>query len=192
MTEDITGAIADSINYAIEALRELVTTVNESVDSRRCRGQADRGDVAASRAFGRDAGQAGGRCVGLRGQDGGLDRGGIGQCRALRRRRAPRRRRRAQRRRGRAPHDRRHEHDSRDHSGHLQAYQAARRELSGDRQYRRAHRGNRRADEHPRAQRLDRGLARRRSEPRFRGRRRRGAKARRALDAMPRARSRSS
>jgi twitching motility protein PilJ len=30
VTEDITGAIADSINYAIEALRELVTTVNES------------------------------------------------------------------------------------------------------------------------------------------------------------------
>ena len=30
VTEDITGAIADSINYAIEALRDLVTTVNES------------------------------------------------------------------------------------------------------------------------------------------------------------------
>jgi len=30
VTEDITGAIADSINYAIEALRELVQTVNES------------------------------------------------------------------------------------------------------------------------------------------------------------------
>ena len=30
VTEDITGAIADSINYAIEALRELVTTVKES------------------------------------------------------------------------------------------------------------------------------------------------------------------
>src|SRR6202012_5886522 len=29
-TEDITGAIADSINYAIEALRELVTTINDS------------------------------------------------------------------------------------------------------------------------------------------------------------------
>src|SRR3984893_1604227 len=28
--EDITGAIADSINYAIEALRELVTTINDS------------------------------------------------------------------------------------------------------------------------------------------------------------------
>jgi twitching motility protein PilJ len=30
VTEDITGAIADSINYAIEALRDLVTTVNDS------------------------------------------------------------------------------------------------------------------------------------------------------------------
>jgi twitching motility protein PilJ len=30
VTEDITGAIADSINYAIDALRELVATVNES------------------------------------------------------------------------------------------------------------------------------------------------------------------
>ena len=29
VTEDITGAIADSINYAIEALRGLVTTINE-------------------------------------------------------------------------------------------------------------------------------------------------------------------
>ncbi|MCZ8129805.1 MAG: methyl-accepting chemotaxis protein [Steroidobacteraceae bacterium] len=33
VTEDITGAIADSINYAIEALRELVTTINESAIS---------------------------------------------------------------------------------------------------------------------------------------------------------------
>jgi twitching motility protein PilJ len=30
VTEDITGAIADSINYAIEALRELVATINNS------------------------------------------------------------------------------------------------------------------------------------------------------------------
>ncbi len=33
VTEDITGAIADSINYAIEALRELVATINESAVS---------------------------------------------------------------------------------------------------------------------------------------------------------------
>jgi twitching motility protein PilJ len=30
VTEDVTGAIADSINYAIEALRGLVTTINQS------------------------------------------------------------------------------------------------------------------------------------------------------------------
>jgi twitching motility protein PilJ len=30
VTEDMTGAIADSINYAIEALRDLVQTINES------------------------------------------------------------------------------------------------------------------------------------------------------------------
>jgi twitching motility protein PilJ len=30
VTEDITGAIADSINYAIEKLREFVTTINDS------------------------------------------------------------------------------------------------------------------------------------------------------------------
>jgi len=30
VTEDITGAIADSVNYAIEALRSLVTTINET------------------------------------------------------------------------------------------------------------------------------------------------------------------
>jgi twitching motility protein PilJ len=30
VTEDITGAIADSINYAVEALRGLVTTINKS------------------------------------------------------------------------------------------------------------------------------------------------------------------
>lgn len=30
VTEDITGTVADSINYAIEALRELVTTINDS------------------------------------------------------------------------------------------------------------------------------------------------------------------
>jgi twitching motility protein PilJ len=32
VTEDVTGAIADSINYAIEALRSLVTTINDTSD----------------------------------------------------------------------------------------------------------------------------------------------------------------
>ena len=43
VTEDITGAIADSINYAIEALRELVTTINESAMSLDAPGEADAG-----------------------------------------------------------------------------------------------------------------------------------------------------
>ena len=30
VTEDITGAIADSVNYAIDELRTLVTTINET------------------------------------------------------------------------------------------------------------------------------------------------------------------
>ena len=30
VSEDITGAIADSVNYAVEALRKLVTTINQS------------------------------------------------------------------------------------------------------------------------------------------------------------------
>ncbi len=32
VTEDITGAIADSVNYAIEALRSLVTAINEAAE----------------------------------------------------------------------------------------------------------------------------------------------------------------
>jgi len=32
VTEDITGAIADSVNYTIEALRELVTTINSTAE----------------------------------------------------------------------------------------------------------------------------------------------------------------
>jgi methyl-accepting chemotaxis protein len=30
VTEDITGAIADSVNYAVEALRKLVATISQS------------------------------------------------------------------------------------------------------------------------------------------------------------------
>ncbi len=32
VTEDITGAIADSVNYSIDALRDLVSTINETAD----------------------------------------------------------------------------------------------------------------------------------------------------------------
>ena len=49
VTEDITGAIADSINYAIEALRELVTTINDTainIDGAARQTQATSGHLA--------------------------------------------------------------------------------------------------------------------------------------------------
>jgi twitching motility protein PilJ len=49
VTEDITGAIADSINYAIEALRELVTTITGSavsLDASAKQTQASAGQLA--------------------------------------------------------------------------------------------------------------------------------------------------
>lgn len=49
VTEDITGAIADSINYAVEALRELVTTINDSaitLDAAARQTQASAGHLA--------------------------------------------------------------------------------------------------------------------------------------------------
>ena len=49
VTEDITGAIADSINYAIEALRELVTTITDSalsLDASAKQTQASAGHLA--------------------------------------------------------------------------------------------------------------------------------------------------
>jgi len=45
VTEDITGAIADSINYAIEALRELVTTINDTAEKVSSSAQESRGTV---------------------------------------------------------------------------------------------------------------------------------------------------
>ena len=56
VTEDITGNIADSINFAIEALRELVATVNESailVD-----GAAKQTDMTAQQLAGASASQS--------------------------------------------------------------------------------------------------------------------------------------
>jgi len=43
VTEDITGAIADSINYAIEALRDLVMTINNTADKVSSSAQESRG-----------------------------------------------------------------------------------------------------------------------------------------------------
>jgi twitching motility protein PilJ len=60
VTEDITGAIADSINYAIEALRELVATINDSAmlldgaakQTQTATGQLAKASVAQSKQIG--------------------------------------------------------------------------------------------------------------------------------------------
>ncbi len=54
VTEDITGAIADSINYAIEKLRELVATINETaimVDSAAKQTENTAGQMARAAEF---------------------------------------------------------------------------------------------------------------------------------------------
>ena len=77
VTEDITGAIADSINYAIEALRELVTTINESAIL--LDGAARTAETTAAQLSAGERGpvEAGG--LGLAGDrpHGRLDRGGV-------------------------------------------------------------------------------------------------------------------
>ena len=149
VTEDITGAIADSINYAIEALRELVTTINDSaiqLDGAARQTQSAAAHMAkASSAQSRQISAA----SRIDGRHGGLDRGSLGEFRALLGRCAPFGGHRPQGRRCRAPDHRRHECDSRDHPGDQQAHQAARRKLAGDRQHRRADQRYRGADQHP-------------------------------------------
>jgi twitching motility protein PilJ len=57
VTDDITGAIADSINYAIEALRELVATINDTALHRRAPA-VTRGGRTARQAVSRGRGRS--------------------------------------------------------------------------------------------------------------------------------------
>ena len=82
VTEDITGAIADSINYAIEALRELVTTINDSaiqLDGAAKQTQGGRGAHGEGQQRPIAADLLGQR---IHGRHGRLHRGGFGQFRS--------------------------------------------------------------------------------------------------------------
>ena len=188
VTEDITGAIADSINYAIEKLRELVATINETLDHGGFAAKQTENTAVTWRGQRRTSRKRS-RRDGIDRLDGRLDRRGVRQRGTLVGRGAPLGRSRAQGRRSRAPHDRRHEHDSRDDPGDVEAHQATGRELAGDRQHRRTDQRYRRADQHPGAERVDPGVDGRRGRARFRGGRGRGAAAGR--DARPMRPSRS-
>jgi hypothetical protein len=108
VTEDITGTIADSINYAIGVLRDLVATINQSAI------QLD-GATRQTQALG---------CHRISRQHGGQHRGNLRQLRARLGRGPSFGGRGPQGWRRRASHHRRHEHDPRDHPGDLQAHQA--------------------------------------------------------------------
>ena len=138
VTEDITGAIADSVNYTVEELRSLVgnvqntatrvaqTTaqVEEHVD--RTAGRLDRAAARDSRnrPVGAGDGQPNQRGVGA-----GAGIGPGGAPVAAGRRVGPA---------GGAEHHRRHELDPRPDPGNLQAHQAAGRVVAGDRRNHRA------------------------------------------------------
>ena len=84
VTEDITGAIADSINYALEALRGLVRTINDTavqVDAAARQTQATATHLAGSL---QEPEQADQYCFHVHYPDGAFHRAGVSQCRPFR------------------------------------------------------------------------------------------------------------
>ncbi len=180
VTEDITGTIADSINYAIGVLRDLVSTINQSaiqLDGATRQTQAlsahlAKASSAQSKQIAGATESASNMASSTEAISGNSERasdvarhsvdvahkGGDAVRRTI---------------------DGMNAH-SRDDSGDQQAHQAPGRELAGNRQHRRAHQRHRRADQHSRVERLHPGLDGRRCRPRLRGGRRRSAAPRRA------------
>ncbi len=169
VTEDFTGAIADSINYSVDQLRDLVATINHSAEQVAAGypehrapvgqglgapGRSDQRGVAGGGRHGRvDRPRVGPR---LRVGQGGRALGGHRQ----------------QRQRSGAQHHRRHGQHPRADPGHRQAHQAPGRVVPGDRRYRQPDRRHCRADQHSGAQRGDPGVAGGGGRSRFRGGRR--------------------
>ena len=181
VTEDITGAIADSVNYTVEELRTLVSQVQGTVGrvtatTAAGRSQLDRAAGGVDRAAARDprhrrVGAADGRPHQQRVDAGAGNGAGRAPVAAGGRVRPA----------GGAEHDRRHELDPRPDPGNLEADQAARRVVAGDRRDHRADLRHHRADERAGAERRDPGGLGRRSRPRLLGRCRGSAAAGRTL-----------
>jgi methyl-accepting chemotaxis protein len=180
VTEDITGAIADSVNYTVEELRSLVaqvqgavsrvTTTTEQVEANSTELLATSSEqLREIRDTGESVLQMAGRInnVSTQAQETALSRSS--RCR------------RPSRAARRCRHDRRHERDPRPDPGDVEADQAARRIVAGDRRDHRADLRHHRADERAGAERRDPGGVRGRGRPRLLGRRRGSAAAGRAL-----------
>ena len=139
VTEDITGAIADSVNYTVEELRTLVSQVQGTVarvtdTTQQVEADLDRAAGRLDRAAARDPRH---RRVGA--ADGRPHQRRVGAGAA----RPPRWRAQSLQAaetglHGGAEHDRRHERDPRPDPGNLQAHQAAGRVVAGDRRNHRA------------------------------------------------------
>ena len=167
VTEDITGAIADSINYTIDELRRLVTGINnaaQQVTVATEEAQTVTGQLlqAAQRQV---DGNPGHRPV--RGADDGVDAGGVEERRRLRGRGEDVAARRGKGRAGGAERDPRHERHPRADPGDVEAHQAPGRKLAGDRRDRAADLGHHRADQRAGAERRDPGGLGRRSGARL-------------------------
>ena len=181
VTEDVTGAIADSINFTIEELRTLVKGINSATDQV-TKATQDAQAISnrlyeASQRQNKEIQQA--SSVGA--ADGAVDQRGVAERGAVARGGAAVARRRGEGRAVGAEPDRRHERNPHTDPGHVEADQAPRRILARDRRDRRAHLGHHRADQRARAQRRDPGGVGRRGGPRLHGGRRGSAAARGTL-----------
>ncbi len=181
VTEDVTGAIADSINFTIEELRTLVQRhqLGDRPGGEGDTGRAGDLESALRGVAAAEQGDPAGLLVGA--ADGAVDQRGVAKRGPVGPRGAAVACRRREGRDGGAEPDRRHERDPHADPGHLEADQAARRIVARDRRDRRAHLGHHRADQRARAERRDPGRIRGRGGPRLHGGRRGSAAARRAL-----------
>ena len=181
VTEDITGAIADSMNYTIDELRTLVAGVHNAADP------GDEDDARRSRSRPPRRGRRA-PVEGDRGDDGAgaagvaIDLRGVAQRRRQSARVAQRSLAAADKGGARgAELDLGHERHPRADPGDVEADQAPGRIVAGDRRDRGADLGHHRADERARAERRHPGRVGRRSGARLLGGCRRSAAPRRTL-----------
>ena len=181
VTEDVTGAIADSINFTIEELRTLVRGINSATDQVTKATQETQAIsnrlFEASQRQNREIQQASASVLTMAES---INEVAQNAAQSAKGRASAARRRCARRHRGSGP-DLRHERHPLADPGDVEADQAPRRIVARDRRDRRAHFRHHRADERPRAERRDPGGVRRRGGTRVHRRRRGSAAACRAL-----------
>ena len=163
VTEDVTGAIADSINFTIEELRTLVRGINSATDQVTKATQETQAIsnrlFEASQRQNKEIQQASASVLQMAQSINEVAQNATQSARVAQQALGGRRK---GRQRGAEP-DRGHERNPHADPGHVEAHQAPRRVVARDRRDRRADLGHHRADERARAQRRDPGGLGRRS-----------------------------